>query len=125
MNSYSVKVINSSKQLSKKEELMYTDLSLCQSFDELVSESSRIVIDVAGYVNLAIHNEKSDNVDYNKIVIIDSEGNRYMTGSETFINSFINIYEVMEDSGEGWKLVVMKKPSQNYKGKTFITCSII
>ena len=35
------------------------------------------------------------------------------------------LYEEMKDEDEEWAIKVYRLPSKNYKGKEFITCSVI
>ena len=74
-----------------------------------------------------VHNEKSDNKDYSKIVVVDKGGTKYVTGSESFGTSLSDIVDEMVDAGEGENITVevYRKDSKNYKGKQFITCSIV
>lgn len=127
MRNYEVKVIESSKELTKKETVMYKDLSDAVNISELIDrDSTPLVIDVAGYVVLAVHNEKakdSQNVDYNNYVVIDKDGTRYYTGSESFFSSFIEIWDEMKGSTEEWNLKVFKKQSKGKKD--FVTCAVI
>ena len=74
---------------------------------------------------LSIHNEKSDNVDYENYVIIDKNGDKYVTGSASFWSSFMDIYNEMQGEEEAWSIKAYKLDSKNYKGKKFLTCSII
>ena len=72
-------------------------------------------------------NDKADKPDYEQYLIIDSSGEKYVTGSESFWRSFIDIWTEMtedEEESEEWDLIIYKKDSKNYKGKQFLTCSI-
>ena len=62
-----------------------------------------------------------------KDVIIDVGGNKYVTGSESFFTRFIEIFQTMaEDApGEEYQIECYKKPSKNYAGKSFISCSLV
>ena len=95
------------------------------ALDEAVNaETPRLMIDVSGYVVASVHNEKSDNVDYNKFIIIDKDGQRYITGSNPFFSSFMEIWDEMDDENDDWGITVYKRESNNYKGKEFLTCTI-
>ena len=58
-------------------------------------------------------------------VIIDKNGDKYVTGSLSFWNSFMDIYTEMLGEDEEWSIKAYKLDSKNYKGKKFLTCSII
>lgn len=125
MDGYSVKITASSVELSAKEKIMAKDTSDAISIDEATQENP-LEIAFAYYVVLDIHNEKSDNKDYQKIVVFDRYGQKYVTGSKSFYESLQNIVEEMNDAGETeYGIKCIRKDSKNYKGKQFITCSVI
>lgn len=124
MNGYNVNIIETSKQLSARERLMVKDTSNAKSIDDLTQDTP-IILSVADYAVLEVHNEHSDNKDYTKYLIIDKAGNKYVTGSESFWSSFKEIYDEMKDTGEDYEIEIYRLESNNYKGKTFITCSIV
>ena len=95
------------------------------ALDEAINEETpKLMIDVAGYVVASVHNEKSDNVDYEKFIIIDKDGQRYITGSHPFFSSFKEIWDEMKNENEDWAITAYKRESNNYKGKEFLTCTI-
>lgn len=126
MTGYSVKIEDSSKELTKKERVMFKDTSDAKKLDEIITTDA-IIIDPDFWVMLMIHNEKSDNVDYPVYIIIDKNGEKYITGSEAFWTTFSDIYDEMTADGddEPWLLKCYKLDSKNYKGKQFLTCSVI
>lgn len=127
MTNYSVKVVESSKELTKKETVMFKDLSDAANLSEFIDEhDGAVMIDVESWVELAIHNEKAkdgQNKDYTNFVVVDKNGTRYYTGSESFWSSFKDIWCEMCDSTEEWSLKVYKKQSKGKKD--FITCSVM
>ena len=129
MKGYTSTVREVSKEISVKEKIMLKDTSNAISIDALTQEASinneKVLIDVDYYAILDIHNEKSDNKDYINFIIVDKSGNKYVTGSESFITTFTDIYEEMKGAGEeNITIEIYRKESKNYKGKDFITCSI-
>lgn len=127
MTNYSVKVVESSKELTKKETVMFKDLSDAGNLSELIDEhDGAVMIDVESWVVLDIHNENAkdgQNKDYTNYVVVDKNGTRYYTGSESFWSSFNDIWYDMSDSTEEWCLKVYKKQSKGKKD--FITCSVM
>lgn len=127
MTNYSVKVVESSKELTKKETVMFKDLSDAVNLSEFIDEhDGAVMIDVESWVKLTIHNEKAkddQNKDYTNYVVVDKNGTRYYTGSESFWSSFNDIWCDMNDSEEEWNLKVYKKQSKGKKD--FITCSVM
>lgn len=126
MNGYSAKVREAWRELSAKEKVKFKDTSDTISLDEATQESA-IEIEYGGYVIVDVHNPLSDNPDYVKYILIDkTSGTKYATGSESFWSAFNEIYEEMVDAGEtDFAIKVYRKPSKNFKGKDFITCSLI
>ena len=126
MNGYSAKVRDAWRELSAKEKVMFKDTSNTISIDE-ATQSEPLTINYGGYVIVDVHNPLSDNPDYVKYIIIDKDtGEKYATGSESFWSAFNEIYEEMADAGElDFTIKVYRKPSKNFKGKDFITCSLI
>lgn len=126
MEGYKATIERASKELSVKEKIMLKDTSDAIKLDDVVKEEA-IVITPDYYAIVAIQNEKSDTKDYKKIVIVDKlTGEKYTTGSMPFITTFEDIVEEMEEAGEAeFSIRIYPKESKNYKGKYFITCSII
>ena len=130
MKGYTATVREVSKDITVKEKIMLKDTSNAISIDALTQEASfnneKVLIDVDYYAILDIHNEKSDNKDYINFIIVDKSGNKYVTGSESFITTFTDIYNEMKGAGEeNITIEIYRKESKNYKGKDFITCSIV
>lgn len=122
---FTVEVKETSKELTHKERVQITDTTDCKKLDSETQENGAIIINPAWYAILAIHNDKSEDKDYENYVIVDKDGTRYVTGSHSFISSFLNIFKEMDGSDEEWSLKVYRVPSKNRAGKDFITCSVI
>ena len=124
MTDYRAEVSESSRQLTARERIKFKDLTDAVSIDEATKDAP-LIIAVKDYAIVKVHNENSDNKDYTKYVLEDNDGNLYATGSESFWKSFIGIWNEMAEETEAWELKIYKKDSANYKGKQFITCSIV
>ena len=125
VKSYSAKIVKASKELSAKERVMLKDTTACTQLDDVVQlggEKLSIKPDI--YALVEVHNEKSkDKKDYQKLILVENEtGNRYVTGSDSFIRTFFDFVEEMD--GEDFEILVFKKESKNYAGKGFLTCTI-
>lgn len=123
MNGYSVAIKESSRELTAKQRIALKDTTGAVKLDE-ATQVEPVIINVDMYAILAIHNEKSENPDYDNYVVVDKNGTKYVTGSASFWSSFMDIFTEMEGEDEAWTLKVYRVPSKNYKGKDFITCSI-
>lgn len=124
MTGYSVEITYSSKELTGKEKIMVKDTSNAVKIDDVTNNGNSITISPKILVTLKVHNEKSSDKDYFKYVIIDENGDKYVTGSESFIEALNDIMTDMEEEEEKYSVVIYKMPSKNYQGKSFITCSI-
>lgn len=125
MAEYKAMVESASWEMTAREKLRYTDFTDAIQIDE-ATQAGDMIIDVDKWLVVQVHNEKSDTIDYKKYVIIDQEGQAYVTGSESFWRSFIEIYEVMSEEEETvYSIKAYRRESKNYKGKDFLTCRII
>lgn len=124
LTGYSVEIVQCSNELSHKERVKIKDTTDAIKLDE-VTQEREVIINPAMCAVLKVHNDKSENGDYNVYVVVDEDGTKYTTGSESFWTSFTSIYEEMRDeTAEEWAVKAYRVPSKNYKGKDFITCSI-
>ena len=129
-SNYSATLSETSRELTAKERVMFKDLGNAVKLNDLAdgaatSGEKAIIENVKDYAILSIHNEASEDVDYNNYLIVDGEGNKYYTGSTPFWNSFKSIWDEMHDSGEEWGIQLNLIPSKNYAGKTVLTCSLV
>lgn len=130
---YKVTIEESSKELNKIERIAMKDvgdaLKLDEVLDSIPEESLNITI--SSYARLGVHNEmvrQGSSEDYELYVLIDENGQKYVTGSSTFWNSFSEIVEefTSEEIESGVLTIkIYRRPSKNFAGKYFITCSIV
>lgn len=127
MQGYEVKIAHSTKELTVREKIRIKDLSSAIQLDEATQSEGNVVIDFDYYVIIKVHNEFSnDDKDYNKYVIVDKAGNKFVTGSDSLITSLEEIVDEMTDAGEtDFEIEVYRKDSKNYTGKQFLTCTIV
>lgn len=129
-SNYSATIAESSRELSAREKVKFKDTQNAISINELAEEAAKdgnkaFIENIAGYVVVDIHNDKSDDKDYKNYLIIDKDGQKYVTGSQAFWNSFKAIYDEMANESEPWSIEINLLPSKNYKGKNVLTCSLI
>lgn len=127
MENYQVTIRETSMQLSAKERIKYKDTSNAIKLDSLIDDNEKITITPVGWIVLDVHNEKGENPDYQQFVVVGENGEKFVTGSKSFWSAFINIWNEMksESETEVFEIEVYKLDSKNYKGKKFMTCSII
>lgn len=123
MANHEVKIKEVSAQLTAKQRIALKDTTNAIKLD-LATQEAPVIINPDYYAILAIHNEKSDNPDYENYIVVDKSGDKYVTGSQSFWSSFKEIADEMAGEDEEWGIKVYRVESKNYKGKEFITCSI-
>lgn len=125
-NDYNAKIRTCSKELSAKERIILKDTANATKLDTLL-EDGPIEIDIDYYAVIDVHNEKAKNdKDYSQIVIVDKGGNKFTSGSNSLIEAITDMEDELADEGiEDFTISVFRKPSKNYSGKYFITCSLV
>lgn len=125
---YSVTIKECSRELSARERIMLKDTSNAIKLDEVITDDTPFNFKPIDYAVLAVHNDKAQgDKDYEQYLILSEDGNKYVTGSHSFWNAFKDIWDEMHASAdsEEYSIDVYKMDSKNYKGKKFITCSIV
>lgn len=125
---YKVEIVEASRDFTVREKLAMKELGNAVGIDMALDETDSLIISPADYAVLAIHNDKAKgDKDYKKFVVIDTAGTKYVTGSESFFRNFMDIYETMkaEAPEEEYQIECYKRPSKNYNGKNFISCSMV
>lgn len=124
-NNYFCKILESSGEFDAYERVMCKDLGDAIPLDD-ATQQGPVVIAYEKHLILGIHNEKSEDKDYEKCVVIDPEGRKFVCGGATFRRELENIVAELSDAGitSGFNIKVYRKASNNYKGKDFITCSL-
>ena len=129
-SNYSATILDSSRELTAREKVMFKDTQNAIYMNDFAEQAKAeggkaIIKNVKDYVHITVHNDKSDDKDYDNYVIIDAQGEKYVTGSQAFWNSFMDIYKEMKNETEPWGIQLNLIPSKNYKGKNVLTCSLI
>ena len=121
---YNCKIIESTGEFDAFERVYVKDLQDAAPLDD-ATQQGPVYIHYAKHAVLSIHNEKADQTDYEKVVVIDDEGRKFACGSATFRRELESILEELSGAGiaDFW-IKVYRLPSNNYKGKDFITCSL-
>ena len=133
MNGYKAVVKESVKGLTAREKIAIKALNDVTELNDLVTPEQAIMINIDNVVTVQVHNDKSDNQDYNKYVYIDKDGAKYVSGSEPLYTTVKDILSDIEDAiadgemdeTEDITIKVMKKESANYKGQMFLTAELI
>ena len=125
MEGYEVKVAECSKNLSGKERVAIKDITNAVKLDSAIEPNATLEIIPDFTATLEVHNENAENKDYVIFVIVAKDGTKYITSSQSFISSFKGIAQEMENEAEEWGIEAYKIESKNFKGRYFLTCSII
>lgn len=133
MNGYKAVVKESVKGLTAREKIAIKALNDVTELNDLVTPEQAVMINIDNVVTVMVHNEKSDNQDYNKYVYIDKDGTKYVSGSEPLYTTVKDILSDIEDAiadgemdeTEDITIKVLKKESANYKGQMFLTAELI
>lgn len=128
MTGYKVTIMATSKELSAKEKVRIKDFSNAIQLDSAITGDEHLLLDYSYHVDMEVHNEKTKNEkkDYTKRVIVDKDGQSYLTGSESFCTAMDSVLEEMAEAGEeDFKLDCYKVDSKNFSGKQFLTCTVI
>ena len=124
---YKTTITESSRDFTKREGLKMCDTTDAIKMDAFIAEHGDFEITPVEYAVVHIENDRAENQEYYVYLIIDEKGDKYVTGSESFWNSFMDIWSLMDGQSEDelWSLRVYTRPSKNRQGKYFITCSIV
>jgi len=127
---YSTKIVSTSRELTTKEKITLKDFNDCVGLDTVVTNDQGFIIDPDAIVEVQVHNERAkDDKDYTTIVILDKDGTKYSTSSNSLRDSISDIMDELADLEEAdkadLKIKVFKKPSKNYSGKYFLTATVV
>lgn len=126
---YTANVTTSLKELTVRQRIAVKDFSAAEKLNDVITaDNPHFTIDVDNIIKVSVHNEQSKgNSDYDVIIIIDKNGNKYRTGSETAYTSALEIYRELEAANEldgGFVLDFYKVKSNNFDGD-FIKCNLV
>lgn len=122
---FSVTITRASKDLTRAEQIKLTTLNDSVGLDTMLRDATNpVVVDVDYYAILHIDNPNGKNgpVSYNKIVIVDEDGTKYITGSSVFIREFTTLSDLVE--GEPFSIRVLRKPTKSDPTRHYLTCMI-
>lgn len=122
---FNVVIDRALKEVTKKEMLQLKDLTDAVRLDQATQEHGSVMIyNIQNMVKLFLVSDDPKNPqEYGKLVITDNEGNRFVTGSESFAR---RAWEIADDmAGDEFGLKVYRRPSKNYPGREFLSCSVI
>ena len=120
---FSATIFESSREFSAREKLKITDTMTAIRLDTL---DGKIQIPVESFAKIHVHNPfASEDTDYDQFVILAETGDVFLTGSSSFISSFLRIYDALKGTDEKMIISVKKVPSKNRQGKYFLACALV
>lgn len=123
MANFKTTITRSNTELTAKQRIQLKDTADAISLNEATKEGAFILTPVVwAKLHVSLETDATSK-EYDQIVIVDADGQKYSTGSDSFIRSFIDICEEMEGEEEEWAVKVFRLPSKNYSGD-FLTCTI-
>ena len=119
-NTFKSEISYCNTDLNVKEKIQFKNLNDSESINTL-ENGTTLTVDKWGL--LQIHNEKLDDPDYQNVVLVTPEGNKYHTSSNSFFMAIDDIQNELDEAGEkgAFDIKIVKKQSKNNSGQ-FITC---
>lgn len=123
MEGFKTTIIESSREMDPIEAYQMQDTSDGIQLNDIVQDGE-VIIDFDMYARVHVVNPANkDKKEYDKTIILDKSGTKFITGSDSFTSELVNIVSQLGGT-DGWALKVYTKPSKNYSGD-FITCSVV
>lgn len=119
-NTFKTEISYCNTELTVKEKIQFKNLNDSESINTL-ENGTILTVDKWGL--LQIHNEKLDEPDYQNVVLVTPDGNKYHTSSNSFFMAIDDIQSELDEAGEKlpFDIKIVKKQSKNNSGQ-FITC---
>ena len=125
-NTYQATITESSRDFTAREKLKYTDTAGMIKLADSLKEHDELVLQIVDYAVVEVENAKAkEDNEYRQYVLIANDDKVYYTGSESFWNSYKQIFDVMKEEDEEYEIKIYRVASKNRQGQSFITCSII
>ncbi len=121
---FTTNIVGGNREYTKRDALFMTDTANAKNINTVMEKEGSLRLSVNDYAEVQVHNDASkENKDYTNYIYVDENGNKYYTGSSSFHDAFMRIYEMME--GEPFEVDVVQIPSKNYAGRNVLSCTIV
>lgn len=126
---FTVTITESSREFKGKEAIKLKDIGDAIRLNSAINDAEDNVVQFTPEAWAVLHIE-NDNAkegqdkEYTNYIVLDTEGNKYITGSESFFTSLKDILDEMEGIDEEFEIKCYKVPSSNFSGD-FLKCSIV
>lgn len=125
---FNVTIKEASREFKGKEAIKLKDTGDAIRLNKAIDDNGgQITFTPEAWAVLQIENpnaKEGQDREYTNYIVVDTEGNKYITGSNSFFQSFVDIQTEMEGVDEEYAVKVYKVPSNNYSGD-FLKCSIV
>lgn len=121
-NTFKAEINYCNTELTVKEKIKFKNLNDSIAINTL-ENGTILTVDKWGV--LQIHNGKLDEPDYQNVLLVTPEGNKYHTSSNSFFMALSDIQSELDEAGEkgAFDIKIVKKQSKNNSGQ-FITCTL-
>lgn len=126
---FTVTITESSREFKGKEAIKLKDIGDAIRLNSAINEAEDnvVVFTPEAWAVLHIENDNAkegQDKEYTNYIVLDTDGNKYITGSESFFLSLKDILDEMEGIDEEFAIKCYKVPSSNFSGD-FLKCSIV
>lgn len=134
---YNVTILAADQEYKGRAAIAIKSTDLSVNLGNYLKSNGKLLVDIEHWVIMQVHNEhaKKDK-DYKVIKLIDRNGESYISGSESLISSFTDIWDELEDEftdniADGCpeknyvELELYMKQSKNDSTNSFITCRLV
>lgn len=125
---FEAKIIRSSRELTAREKIAYKSVQDATNIGTMIDQAGTgFLIEVHTAIHVHVTNDKAKNPEYDQLIIIDKDGEKFNTGSESFMNAFWDIFDELEAADALDEIITIKairRPSKNYDSG-FITCTLV
>lgn len=125
-NTYKITLVKSTKELSKRDILRYSDLTNSAKLVDVVAPDCPFTMDIDNVIVFHVSNgnaKKDQSGEYDVFILVDKEGNSFYSSSQSLLESITTIQDVMGD--EEYAIEIKEIPSKNFNGKGFLKASIV
>lgn len=122
-NNITVTILDVSRLLSRIEEVRVKDSTAAESLSELVDQQGQVCFTPNYWARVIVTDERQEK-HFEKLVIVTLDGRKLITGSASFLSTFLDLYKQLAGEQEPVVYIALKRASKKYPGKGFLVCTI-
>ena len=112
-----------SRELTTREQIKATNFNNAKGLATVLDNTDCVTLSIDWWVLCHVELEATHE-QYDTLVIMTTDGQKYTTSSETFIKNFEDMMDLLKDDNELIEIDCCKGESKNYKGKYYLTCTL-